>query len=54
MDVIPGGDPHPLAFTADVCSEWLSDRIDIRGPVASKVFEAFVAYQDQLKNEKKS
>lgn len=54
LDLIPGGDPHPLAFDADVCGEWLADRIDLLGPLASKVFEAFVAHQARLKDEKKS
>ena len=29
LDLIPGGDPHPLAFDSAACQEWLADRIDI-------------------------
>ncbi len=41
LDVIPGGDPHPIAFDADVCKEWLSDRPDILGPVVEKLMQAY-------------
>lgn len=29
LDLIPGGDPHPLPFDRDACGEWLLDRIDL-------------------------
>lgn len=54
LDIIPGGDPHPLEFDADVCTEWLCDRIDLLGPIATKAFELFVEYQAKLGAEKKS
>lgn len=43
-DILPGGDPHPLAFDADVCTEWLADRMDLFGPVTSAIVEAYEAH----------
>jgi hypothetical protein len=54
IDVIPGGDPHPLAFSADVCAEWLGDRLDLLSPLATAVFDSFTAYQSRIEGEKKS
>lgn len=45
LDLIPGGDPHPLPFDAAACQEWLADRLDIL-PV---LLEAFVkSYEAHL------
>jgi hypothetical protein len=53
-DLIPGGDPHPLAFDADVCREWLTDRLDLLAPVAEAVFAAFAAHDGRLEDAKKN
>src|SRR5438128_700032 len=37
MDMINGGDPHPLPFDRDVCREWLRDRSDLYGPIISAI-----------------
>lgn len=45
IDLIPGGDPHPAPFSADVCTEFLTDRIDL----LPEIVDAFVkAYEDHL------
>ncbi|MER2518572.1 MAG: hypothetical protein ABTR92_19610 [Candidatus Accumulibacter phosphatis] len=53
-DIIPGGDPHPLAFEAAVCAEWLSDRPDLFAPIAEAIVQAYrahiLALEDSLKN----
>lgn len=54
IDVIPGGDPHLLPFDADVCAEWLTDRIDILAPLATAIFDSFAAHQAALGEQKKS
>jgi hypothetical protein len=54
IDVIPGGDPHPLAFDAGVCSEWLGDRLDILAPLATQIFDAYTAHQKAIEEQKKS
>lgn len=54
MDLIPGGDPHPLAFDPAVCAEWLADRPDLFEAVANALIEAYrshaAAREDTLKN----
>lgn len=54
IDVIPGGDPHPLAFEAGVCAEWLGDRLDILAPLATQIFDAYTAHQKAIEEQKKS
>lgn len=54
MDMIPGGDPHPVPFDADVCAEWLGDRLDILGPLATAAFEAYTDHAKKLDEQKKS
>lgn len=54
LDVVPGGDPHPLAFDADVCAEWLGDRLDILAPLATAIFDAYTTHQATLQEQKKS
>ena len=54
IDIAPGGDPHPLKFDADVCAEWLGDRLDILAPLATAVFDAYTAHQAALEEQKKS
>ncbi len=29
LDLIPGGDPHPVPFDNAACQEWVADRLDI-------------------------
>lgn len=54
VDLIPGGDPHPLAFDAAACAEWLGDRLDILAPLATQIFDAYTAHQKLLSEQKKS
>ncbi len=44
MDLINGGDPHPLAFDEDACREWLSDRPDLFTALADAVIASYVAH----------
>lgn len=41
LDLIPGGDPHPLAFDADVCKEWLADHPELLGPLIDKILGSY-------------
>lgn len=54
MDILPGGDPHPLDFNADVCAEWLTDRLDLLLPISEAIDVAFKANEDRLENSKKN
>lgn len=51
---LPGGDPHPLPFDADACSEWLADRPDLMDVVGDAVLQAWVAYRDKLEQQAKN
>lgn len=53
-DLIPGGDPHPLAFDADVCAAWLEDRLDLLVPVSEAVFASFAEHAKRLEDAKKN
>ena len=54
LDLIPGGDPHPVEFDADVCAAWLADRLDILAPLAEAVFGAYTAHLKAIAEQKKS
>lgn len=51
---LPGGEPHPLAFDADACREFLEDRVSLATVVVQKVVDAYNAHfravQDAAKN----
>ena len=44
IDVLPGGDPHPLAFDVDVAAEWLADRPDLLTPLIDAIHEQYRAH----------
>lgn len=54
LDLLPGGDPHPLAFDADICREWLTDRIDLLAPLADAIFAAYTAHAARLEDAQKN
>lgn len=54
MDLIPGGDPHPLRFDAEVCAEFLSDRPDLLGPLVSAIMSAYRAHAEALEDAAKN
>lgn len=54
LDVIPGGDPHPLEFDADVCAEWLTDRLDLLAPLTDAIDSAYAAHEARLEDAKKN
>lgn len=41
MDLLSGGDPHPLPFNREACFEWISDRADLYGPIIKAINESF-------------
>lgn len=53
LDLLPGGDPHPLPFDAEACAEWLADRPDLIDAVTKAVVEAYQAHVDALASAKK-
>lgn len=45
-DLVPGGDPEPAEFDAEVCALWLADQPDLWRPLAQALRDAFVAYEE--------
>lgn len=41
LDLVPGGDPHPLPFDGAACAEWLADRPDLLGPLVSEIVASY-------------
>lgn len=54
LDVMPGGDPHPLEFDAGVCAEWLTDRLDLLAPLIQAIDDACAAHEARLEDSKKN
>jgi len=54
LDFIPGGDPHPLPFDADACTEWLSDNPAIFSSVADAVIDGMTQYLEKKKDAVKN
>lgn len=54
MDLIPGGDPHPLTFDAEACTEWLNDRPDLLSPVVEAVIGAYQSHVASLESAAKN
>ncbi len=54
LDLYPGGDGAPVPFDSDACAEWLSDRVDLLGPIAQAAVDAYdahrLAIEDAAKN----
>lgn len=45
MDLLPGGDPHPLAFDADALVEWVSDDPEIFAALINGMTDAYAEHQ---------
>lgn len=54
IDLIPGGGPDPVPFSADVCAEWLADRPDLLGPLVSSVTESYARHTEALESAAKN
>lgn len=48
LDIIPGGDPHPLKFDPEVCQEWLSDRPDLLGKLVDAILGSYKDHSEKL------
>ena len=51
--LVRGGDPHPLAFDANACAEWLADRPDILAPLIEAIIASYSEHAERLAGEKK-
>lgn len=54
LDLYSGGDGAPVPFDADACLEWLSDRVDLLGPIAQAAVDAYDAHRIQLEDAAKN
>ena len=45
-DLVPGGDPVPAAFDADVLALWLADQPPLWAPLARGMRDAFQAWEE--------
>ena len=46
IDLLPGGDPEPVAFDVALCAAWLADRADLWPELATALVESFTAYEE--------
>lgn len=42
IDIIPSGDPHPVAYDADVLMEWIGDESDLFVDLVDKIDKAIL------------
>lgn len=49
-DLIPGGDPEPVTFNADVFAEWIKDYPDYWQPLIKGVIDAYQAHEKRLED----
>ncbi len=54
LDLYPGGDGAPAPFDADACAEWLSDRVDLLGPIAQAAVDAYDAHRQAIEDNAKN
>lgn len=54
LDLIPGGDPHPVPFDADACAEWLADHPADFTAVSEAVLAAMQSYYEGMRGEVKN
>lgn len=54
LDLYPGGDGAPVPFDAEACAEWLSDRVDLLGPIAQAAVDAYDAHRLSLEDAEKN
>lgn len=53
-DVLENGNPDPLGFDADVCTEWLSDRLELLTAVTDAVFKSFSDHTEKRRAAEKN
>lgn len=54
IDLIPGGDGHPLEFDADACAEWLADRSDLFIPLVTEISDSYQKHKAEVEAAQKN
>jgi len=47
-DLLPGGDPEPVAFERDLFAAWMADTPDLWAPLAQAMADSYRAYEEAL------
>lgn len=45
-DLIPGGDPEPVAYDKALFSAWMEDQPDLWSPLSKALVESYQAYEE--------
>lgn len=53
-DIIPNGDPHPLDYDPDACTEWLTDDAELFNEVITAIVESFTAHKEATRSATKN
>lgn len=54
LDLIPGGNPTPAKFSAELFDEWIADRPDDWMPLATAIKDAYLAHANKRDDEVKN
>ena len=54
LDIMAGGDPHPLEFDPSVRDEWLGDNITLLSALADEILKAWGEYIAARENRAKN
>jgi len=54
IDMLEGGDPHPLPFTREVAEEWLADRPDLFAKLAEAIIQGYQEHAQKLEDAAKN
>lgn len=53
IDLVPGGDPHPLAFDAEALIEWITDNAEMFGRLVDAIVDLFHKHRQSLDDTEK-
>ena len=54
IDLVPGGDPHPLAFDSEALVEWVSDEPELFAALINGITGAYADHQAKREAAKKN
>jgi hypothetical protein len=54
LDLVPGGDPTPAPFTAELWSDWLDDHPEIWEPISLAILDMIAAHDAALETSAKN
>lgn len=54
IDLIPGGNPEPVAFDREVWAEWSADRPELWEPIVQEVLESYKRHRGDVEDAVKN